>query len=95
VTLESLQAWYSAQCNGEWEHQHGVTIATLDNPGWSLKVDLVGTALAGKEAAREVMDRTERDWFQTWSDGHTFNGVGGNNNLGDLLTAFDHFARPT
>ena len=34
--LSWLQQWYSAHCDGEWEHGFGVTIATLDNPGWSV-----------------------------------------------------------
>ena len=40
--LQLLQEWYVAQCDGDWEHSYGVKIDTLDNPGWSLKVDLVG-----------------------------------------------------
>ena len=38
--IEQLQAWYAAQCNGKWEHTYGIAIGTLDNPGWSLSVDL-------------------------------------------------------
>lgn len=48
-TLGRLQAWYAAHCNGDWEHQNGVSIGTLDNPGWSVKVELTGTALDGQE----------------------------------------------
>ncbi|MFD5200063.1 Imm53 family immunity protein [Streptomyces sp. NPDC058375] len=29
----SLQGWYSAQCNEDWEHEWGGKIETLDNPG--------------------------------------------------------------
>ncbi|GHB54781.1 hypothetical protein GCM10010331_48120 [Streptomyces xanthochromogenes] len=32
--LDRLQSWYSAQCNGDWEHEWGIKIDTLDNPGW-------------------------------------------------------------
>ncbi len=46
--IERLQAWYLAQCDGEWEHGFGPTISTLDNPGWSVKVDLKGTELFEK-----------------------------------------------
>jgi hypothetical protein len=41
--LYLLQRWYVAQCNGEWEHSYGIEIGTLDNPGWSLRVDLKDT----------------------------------------------------
>ena len=47
--LTRLQRWYAAQCNGEWEHDFGVKIETLDNPGWLVRVDLAGTALEGRE----------------------------------------------
>jgi hypothetical protein len=33
-----IQKWYSAQCDGEWEHDLGVAIGTLDNPGWSVRL---------------------------------------------------------
>ena len=44
-TLARLEAWYLRQCNGDWEHLYGVTIETLDNPGWSVTIDLTGTKL--------------------------------------------------
>jgi len=43
-----LQSWYVAQCNGDWEHRHGIRLETMDNPGWLLTIDLVGTPLEGK-----------------------------------------------
>ena len=44
-SLSKLQSWYAAHCNGDWEHSWGVVIDTIDNPGWSLKIDLAGTEL--------------------------------------------------
>jgi len=41
--LSWLEDWYAAQCDGDWEHDYGVTFQTLDNPGWSVNVDFVGT----------------------------------------------------
>jgi hypothetical protein len=49
--LARLQAWYAAQCDGDWEHQHGVRIETLDNPGWLVTVELAGTQLEGRPFA--------------------------------------------
>lgn len=43
--LDRLQAWYHAQCDGDWEHDFGVSIGTLDNPGWFVTIDLRGTGL--------------------------------------------------
>ncbi len=47
-TLTRLQNWFDSQCDGEWEHHHGVSIETLDNPGWRVKIDVNGTRLAGR-----------------------------------------------
>lgn len=46
--LERLERWYAAQCNGDWEHTYGITIETLDNPGWTFKVELRDTYLSGQ-----------------------------------------------
>ena len=43
--LLRLQQWYASQCNGDWEHQFGVRVDTLDNSGWPVRIDLVGTLL--------------------------------------------------
>jgi len=43
--IEQIQAWYAAQCNGDWEHQYGISIDTLDNPGWCVTIDLTRTSL--------------------------------------------------
>ncbi len=47
--LADLRKWYESQCNEDWEHQYGVTIGTLDNPGWTVTIDLVNTDLEGRE----------------------------------------------
>lgn len=46
--LGELQSWYLAQCNGSWEHTYGITIETVDNPGWYFKVDIADTYLADR-----------------------------------------------
>ncbi|OAX48412.1 hypothetical protein gpAD87_09590 [Paenibacillus sp. AD87] len=42
-TLKWLQNWYLENCNGDWEHSYGVKIDTVDNPGWSVEIDLTDT----------------------------------------------------
>ena len=61
--LQQLQDWYFAQCNGDWEHRYGVTISTLDNPGWTLEVDLTNTCLSEKPFATLTNDS---DHSQNW-----------------------------
>lgn len=38
--LTWLNSWYINQCNGDWEHSYGINIRTVDNPGWTLEIDL-------------------------------------------------------
>jgi hypothetical protein len=40
-----LERWYQSRCDGEWEHDCGLTVETLDNPGWLVKIDLQGVEL--------------------------------------------------
>ena len=42
-SLAWLQNRYTEQCDGDWEHANGVQIDTLDNPGWSVNINLQDT----------------------------------------------------
>jgi hypothetical protein len=86
--LERLVTWYRAQCNGDWEHQHGVRLGTLDNPGWSLDVSLIDTPAELTTAPRTMTERSEHDWvFFEVKDGH-FRGRCGPGNLAEMLAVF-------
>ncbi|MCK7627472.1 immunity 53 family protein [Streptomyces sp. RS10V-4] len=89
--LSALTAWYSRQCDGEWEHEYGIRIETLDNPGWSVEIDLDETALSGV-----TLDRTEvaegASWLQAWSDGSVFHLRCGPADLGAAVERFGDFA---
>ena len=69
TSLTELQAWYRSQCNDDWEHSYGVKIETLDNPGWSVTVDLTETELQDREfkpVARGAIAHDlnqDRDWI--------------------------------
>lgn len=86
--VERLQAWYLAQCDGGWEHVHGVTISTIDNPGWELQVNLDGTRWAGREFAAETVDRSEHDWFRCWVRDNYFHAACGPCNLDEAIGRF-------
>jgi hypothetical protein len=86
--LAELQRWYDAQCDGDWEHEFGVRIATLDNPGWSVDIDLEGTPLETRPFA-EIKDMSaERDWYICRVTEGKFRGDGGPLMLGRILRAF-------
>lgn len=88
TTLQRLQEWYACQCDGDWEHQHGVSISTLDNPGWSVDIDITETALAQRPFAAVRTERSEHDWFHAWIDGPNFLIRCGPKNLDEALRLF-------
>jgi Immunity protein 53 len=59
----ALENWYSRQCNGEWEHSWGVKITTLDNPGWSVTIDLRDTRKQNSALDWVKIQRSEDDWI--------------------------------
>lgn len=83
-----LQEWYLEQCDGDWEHEFGVKIETLDNPGWSLHIDLTGTSLERKSFIKIRQDITEDNWIHCWVADNKFQGGGGPQNLVDLVKVF-------
>ena len=87
-TLQRLQAWYLSECNEDWEHQYGVTIDTLDNPGWPMTIDLIETSMEGRVTPGSRIDRTESDWVQFESDGKKFQAAGGALNLEEMIESF-------
>ena len=87
-TLRKLQDWYSAQCDGKWEHGSGVKISTLDNPGWSIRVDLAGTSLEALNFERVTVEHSDQDWLSYWTEEKTFCGFGDPSKLQPLIEKF-------
>jgi hypothetical protein len=95
-SLEWLQDWYYARCDDEWEHQHGITIQSLDNPGWLVKIDLAGTPMSGGNM-QEVGQpsqvnhhgvRGDHDWLHCKIEEGFFIGAGGPLSLFRICDAF-------
>jgi hypothetical protein len=84
-----LEDWYQRQCNGEWEHVHGIRIYSIDNPGWRVKVDLNGTRYA-EIANAEIKETNESDseWMVCKIVEGVYEGVGGPLMLGPILQTF-------
>ncbi|HEY4358468.1 MAG TPA: immunity 53 family protein [Acidobacteriaceae bacterium] len=87
-TLSRLQQWYLDQCDGDWEHHYGVKIDTLDNPGWTLKVDLTGTSAEDHLLDRVTIERTENDWIHYRVENKQFMAAMGPQNLTEGIEAF-------
>lgn len=62
--IARLQDWYKINCDGDWEHSYGISINTLDNPGWTVRIDLQDTALGNLDFSRNYQSKeNEQDWF--------------------------------
>lgn len=88
-----LQAWYAVNCDGEWEHGYGVSMETLDNPGWSVKIEVRGTELEGRSYAGVDVERGDHDWIKATVEDGAFRAYCGPLNLGEALTAFRRWAQ--
>jgi hypothetical protein len=86
--LERLTKWYRSHCDGDWEHQSRVKLGTIDNPGWSLDVNLVDTATCGKVVPHTSVDRTDTDWLFYEVKDDLFRGRCGAGNLAEMLDVF-------
>lgn len=86
--LNNLINWYASNCNGDWEHTYGVKIDTLDNPGWTLQIDLLETSLSEKSFSVIQIERNESDWIFCTVENGIFKGSGGLYNLEELISIF-------
>ena len=87
-TISKLCDWYEHQCRSEWHEDHGVKIDTLDNPGWSLRIDLLGTSMEDKRLQEIRIERSEHDWFVIRRDDKFFEAFGGPKNLNEMIDSF-------
>jgi hypothetical protein len=89
--INQLQEWYLAHCNGRWEHDHGITIESLDNPGWRVRIDLRGSELESKrfvpvEEGSKPGNVFEDHWISCKVEDQVFWGAG--KDLGRILKRF-------
>ncbi|HTQ15149.1 MAG TPA: immunity 53 family protein [Rhizomicrobium sp.] len=89
--LAWLMDWYASECNGDWEHQYGVAIETLDNPGWSIRIDLAETALTDRAFAIVSQDGDASWWHCSIRDG-IWTGACGPRDLPRVLSLFREWA---
>ncbi len=94
TTLARLQTWYSRQCNGIWEHSSGVVIESCDNPGWWVKINLIGTPLQTHTFTKigEGVDARHFPLGSYWLSCHiengTWHGAGDETKLERILEVF-------
>ena len=86
-----LQQWYQDYCNGSWEHSYGISLKNIDNPGWSLTVDLEDTQLEYTNFQQIKIDRSEQDWIFCEVKDLKFEARCGARNLPEVLRVFRHW----
>ncbi len=92
MALPFLQTWFQRQCNGYWEHAHGVTIETLDQPGWLVTIDLAETPLQDETMEPLHRERSDKDWIDCEVSNAQFLGQGDVLKLGEILQIFQTWA---
>ncbi|MBS1546184.1 MAG: immunity 53 family protein [Bacteroidetes bacterium] len=86
--LHWLQTWYLSQCDGHWEHNFGIVIETLDNPGWRVKIELTDTSVSLADRPWEWNETSETDWYGYKIENGVFDGSGDPHKLNHLLEIF-------
>ena len=97
--MDQLRAWWHRHCDGEWEHEFGISIETMDDPGWLVKIDLMYTSLEVLPLGPFVQWRDARGWIEcliapgtasgSTEEGYKhFVGMGGPSNLKDIIECF-------
>ncbi len=88
MRTSELENWLMKNCNGDWEHQGGITIESTDNPGWHIKVDFdkLDFPSAGK-LEKYGFTRTDSDYVTIARDieSRTISIACGVMNLSDAL----------
>ncbi|WBM74409.1 immunity 53 family protein [Saprospira grandis] len=86
--LAWIEDWFSFHCDGDWEHQYGFTIKTIESGGWSLQIDLIETLLEDTEIAWQLVKKSENDWYGLAIKDSVFSASGDLRKLSFLLHSF-------
>ncbi|HVS54527.1 MAG TPA: immunity 53 family protein [Opitutaceae bacterium] len=86
--LERLQAWYAAQCNGTWEHEFGIKIGTIDNPGWYVEISLRETNCENTKWDPLKIDNGTENWISCFKKDGEFIGAGDTSKLAAIISYF-------
>jgi hypothetical protein len=65
-----------------------VRLDTLDNPGWTLEIDLRGTGAENRTLEPIKIERTEKDWIHYRVAEKKFRAAMGPQNLAEGIEAF-------
>lgn len=86
--IKWIEGWYAAQCDGDWEHEYGVKIYTLDNPGWGVDIDLSGTESETLHIEYQLFEDDDIHWYGFSVKDAIYRGAGDPGKLERLLHVF-------
>lgn len=91
--FEWLQNWYKSQCDGDWEHEYGIDIQTVDNPGWYITINLTGTECEEHSFSRVNFEKDEINWYFCLKRNNNFEASCGSCNLNEVLQIFRNWVK--
>lgn len=83
-----IQNWFQNQCNSDWEHDYGIKIETLDNPGWSIEIDLNDTNLNICPQEWRLVEISNTNWIGYKVDNNIYFASGDTKKLELLILIF-------
>ena len=86
-----LEKWLARHADGDWEHRNGIRIESIDNPGWTVTIDLEGTDLESIQFEKIRKEIAEHDWTCRVKD-QRFEGSGDPAKLIATLEGFRDWA---
>jgi len=86
--LKWLQEWFCQLCDGEWEHENSLVIETIDNPGWSIEIDLNNINLNIQSKEWQIYELSEDNWIGYKIDENIYFATGDPLKLEKLIIVF-------
>ena len=86
--LNKLETWFATHCDGDWEHGEGIKISTLDNPGWSIDIDLGDTQFEELKLKPLKIEKSDQDWIVASIENKVFKIRCGPKNLSQSINIF-------
>ena len=91
-SFSKLLKWYHNHCDGDWEHGKGIHIDSIDNPGWSITINVEDTELENQKFQEVEIERSDNDWLFCFIRNNKFEGRCGPLNLPEVLRFFHTWA---
>ncbi|NGX36937.1 MAG: hypothetical protein K1000chlam2_00083 [Chlamydiae bacterium] len=86
-----LQQWYQSQCDGDWEHEYGINIETIDNPGWHVTINLAGTEQENISFESMNVENGPNNWLFCSVRDNTFDGACDPMKLVEIIRVFKNW----